>query len=48
MRTERESSLRNVVLKNNQDGVLDKDETMDSVQKCNICTLSLILIIRPF
>jgi hypothetical protein len=38
LNTETESSLRNVVLKNKQDGALDKDKTLDNVQKHNICT----------
>jgi hypothetical protein len=37
LKTEAESRLRNV-LKEKQDGVLDKDKTMDNVQKRNICT----------
>jgi hypothetical protein len=31
-------SPKSCVLKNKQDGVLDKDRTMDNVQKHNICT----------
>jgi hypothetical protein len=38
LKTDIESSLRNVVLKNKQGCVLDKDMTMDNVQKHNICT----------
>jgi hypothetical protein len=37
LNTERESSLRNVVLKYKQDGVLDKNRKMDNIQKHNIC-----------
>jgi hypothetical protein len=33
-----ESSLQNVILKNKQDGFLDKDRMMDNVQKRNICS----------
>jgi hypothetical protein len=36
-RTETESNIRNVVFKYKQDGVLDKNRTMDNVQKHNIC-----------
>jgi hypothetical protein len=42
LKTWTESSLRNVVLKNKQDGVSDKDETMDNVQKHNICSLDFV------
>jgi hypothetical protein len=38
MKTGTEPSLRNVVLKYKEDGVLDKSMTMDNVQKRNICT----------
>jgi hypothetical protein len=37
LKTEINSSIRNVVLKYKQD-ILDKEETMDNVQKRNICT----------
>jgi hypothetical protein len=37
LKTETEASLRNVVLKNKQYGVLDNDKKMDNVQK-HICT----------
>jgi hypothetical protein len=33
------SSLRNIVLKNTQDVVLDKDKTIDNVQKHNLSTM---------
>jgi DUF1009 family protein len=33
---ETQSGLRNIVLKNKQAGVLDKDKTLDNVQKHNI------------
>jgi hypothetical protein len=35
-------SPKRCVLKNTQDGVLDKDKTMDNVQKHNICTNVLL------
>jgi hypothetical protein len=38
LKTEWESSLRNVVLKYKQEGVLDKNKAMDNVQKHNICS----------
>jgi hypothetical protein len=37
LKTERESSLRNIVFLNKQDDVLDKNRTMDNVQKHNTC-----------
>jgi hypothetical protein len=39
LKPETESSLRNVVLKINRTVFLDKDKTMDNVQKHNICTI---------
>jgi hypothetical protein len=40
LKMEKQSSLRNVVFwKNIQDGSLDKDKTMDNVQKHNISTV---------
>jgi hypothetical protein len=36
--TDRIQSPKRCVLKDKQGGVLDKDKTMDSVQKRNICT----------
>jgi hypothetical protein len=33
LKTETETSMRNVVLKYKQDGVLDENRTMDNVQK---------------
>jgi hypothetical protein len=38
LKTEIESSLRNVVLKINMTVFLDKDRTTENVQKHNICT----------
>jgi hypothetical protein len=37
-------SPKRCVLKNKQDGVFDKDKTMDNVQKHNICSYSLLKI----
>jgi hypothetical protein len=36
-------SLKRCVLKNKQDGVLDKDRMTDNVQKHNICTVNLVI-----
>jgi hypothetical protein len=44
LKTETESSHRNVVLKYKQDDVLDKNRTMDNVQKHNICTKRIVAI----
>jgi hypothetical protein len=38
LKTETIQSPKRCVLKYNQDGVLDKNRTMDNVQKHNICT----------
>jgi hypothetical protein len=52
LKTETEYSLRNVVLwKINKTVFLDKDRTMDNVQKHNICTTSSLLstvLVRSF
>jgi hypothetical protein len=47
---DRTQSPKRCVLKNKQDGVLDKDRTMDSVNKQNICphyVIFSILIFNP-
>jgi hypothetical protein len=41
LKTETEPSLRNVVLKDKQDNVLDKDKTLDIVQNRNVYTKSV-------
>jgi hypothetical protein len=45
LKTETESSLRNVVLQNKDDGILHKDKTIDNVQKRNICNIIMLLIV---
>jgi hypothetical protein len=48
LKTETESSLRNAVLCNiNRAVLLDKDRTMDNVQKDNICMNRSNLAFRP-
>jgi hypothetical protein len=37
---DRIQSPRRCVMKNKQDGVLDKDRTMDNVQEHNICDIA--------
>jgi hypothetical protein len=39
---DRIQSPKRCVLKNKQNGVLDKDKTMDNAQKHNICTLFMV------
>jgi hypothetical protein len=41
------TSLRNFVLKHEQDDILDKDETMDNVQERNICNKCIIVLSSP-
>jgi hypothetical protein len=44
---DRIQSPKRYVLKNKQDGVLDKNRTMENVQKHNICTNDFYLRDRP-
>jgi hypothetical protein len=48
LKTDTESSLRNVVLKYKQAGVLYENKTTDNIQKYNICTsISIFFIVLP-